>query len=89
MRRPPIRPAPRAAQIREPESREVLDTRSQILHILLEIDSFARLQPERRVAIRNRTRESITRQLHYERDLTKLSRLKTDATKLLSLWQTL
>ncbi|WXH80962.1 MAG: 33 kDa protein [Psittacine adenovirus 12] len=54
-----------------------------------EIDSVARLHPTRQVAIRNRTRESITRQLHYQRDLTKLTRLKTDATKLLSLWQAL
>ncbi|APY28361.1 ORF14 [Psittacine aviadenovirus B] len=89
LRRPPIKTTAKQIRDREPETEEVLDIRSQILRILLEIDSLARLSPNRRVAIRNRTRESITRQLHYEKDLTKLTRLRTDANKLLSLWQSI
>lgn len=77
----------RAHVHREPEPREIIETRSDILRILLDIDRFASQNPERRVSIRNRTRESITRLLHYERDSEKLTRMKTDAQKLLSLWQ--
>lgn len=62
--------------------------RSEILEILLEIESFARRHPDHRISIRNRTRESITRKLHYENDEDKLTRMKADANKLLSLWQT-
>lgn len=61
--------------------------RSDILRTLLEIDDYARQRPETRVSIRNRTRESITRQLHYERDQEKLTRMRADASKLLALWQ--
>lgn len=73
---------------REPDPMEIIEMRSEILKTLLEIDKHASQHPERRVSIRNRTRESITRQLHYERDETKLTRMKTDAGKLLALWQT-
>ncbi|AGX93346.1 33K [turkey adenovirus 5] len=72
----------------EPVPQHIADMRSEILEILLEIESFARRHPDRRISIRNRTRESITRKLHYENDEDKLTRMKADANKLLSLWQT-
>ncbi|WPS63623.1 33 kDa protein [Aviadenovirus phalacrocoracidae] len=74
-----------AAKRREPT--EIVYLRSDILKLLLEIDSYARKLPDKRIAIRNRTRESITRQLHYERDDVKLTKMKTDAQKLLELWK--
>lgn len=75
-------------QIREPEHQNVIDLRSEILKILLEIDGFAAINPSRRVSIRNRTRESITRQLHYERNEERLTKMKSDARKLLAMWHT-
>lgn len=73
---------------REPEPQKVIDLRSEILNTLVEIDKVASRQPNRRVSIRNRTRESITRLLHYEKDFEKLTRMSADATKLLALWNT-
>lgn len=70
-----------------PENPELLLQRSHILQLLLQIDHYARLRPDRRIALRNRTRESITRQLHYERDPSKLERMRRDAEKLLALWK--
>lgn len=72
----------------DPEPASLLDMRSDILKILLEIDRYASRRPGVRIAIRNRTRESITRHLHYERDETKLTRMLKDAGKLLALWET-
>ncbi len=60
--------------------------RSDILQTLVAIDRHASQHPDRRVAIRNRTRESVTRQLYYERDAARLYRLQRDALKLLQLW---
>lgn len=53
----------------------------------MQIDPHANANPTRRVAIRNRTRESITRQLHYERNEEKLNRMKQDAARILALWE--
>ncbi|BBJ21552.1 protein 33K [Crane-associated adenovirus 1] len=70
------------------ETPDILHLRSEILSILIDIDRIARHFPSKKIAIRNRTRESITRHLHYQRDLEKLLRMKTDAINLLALWQT-
>lgn len=78
----------RTRKPQEPEPQNVIDLRSDILKTLVEIDEIASKYPNRRVAIRNRTRESITRLLHYERDFEKLTRMSSDATKLLALWNT-
>ncbi|UZT48539.1 33K [Duck adenovirus 3] len=79
------RPSPRKVVIPDPE--EVIALRSDILKTLLEIDSYAKEHPSQKIAIRNRTRESITRHLHYEKSEEKLTRMKTDAAKLLDLWK--
>ncbi len=73
--------------IENPEASDVIATRSEILQLLLEIDAIAKEMPHRNYSIRNRTRESITRQLHYQRDLERLRRMREDAAKLLALWQ--
>ncbi|AGX93314.1 33K [turkey adenovirus 4] len=73
----------------EPVSQSVADLKADILSILIEIENYAREEPARRVSIRNRTRESITRQLHYIKNEEKLTKLKTDAEKILHLWRTL
>ncbi len=70
-----------------PDPEEVIALRSDILKTLLEIDSYAKEHPSQKIAIRNRTRESITRHLHYEKSEEKLTRMKTDAAKLLDLWK--
>lgn len=57
-----------------------------MLDILLKIEQYARKHPEKRVSVRNRTRESITRQLHYTRTEEALTKLKTDAEKILAGW---
>ncbi|AIE77227.1 33K [Duck adenovirus 2] len=79
------RPSPRKVVTPDPE--EVIALRSDILKTLLEIDSYAKEHPSQKIAIRNRTRESITRHLHYEKSEEKLTRMKTDAAKLLDLWK--
>lgn len=87
---PPPLAVPRRASSKkpkEPESRAVIDLRSDILKILLAIDPHANANPQRRVSIRNRTRESITRLLHYERNEEKLTKMKADAAKLLAMWE--
>lgn len=73
-------------EIASAETDETLAIRSNILHTLVAIDRYAREHPGRKIAIRNRTRESITRQLHYERNEDRLTRLQQDAHKLLDLW---
>lgn len=73
-------------EIASAETDETLAIRSDILHTLVAIDRYAREHPGRKIAIRNRTRESITRQLHYERNEDRLTRLQQDAHKLLDLW---
>lgn len=73
---------------KEPDPEEVVSIRSAILKTLLKIDEYASKDPSRVVSIRNRTRESITRLLHYERDLEKLTRMDADASKLLVMWST-
>ncbi|ADM53805.1 33 kDa protein [Turkey adenovirus 1] len=50
------------------------------------IEAVARHHPESSFAIRNRTRQSITRQVHYVNDERRLTKMKEDAGKLLSLW---
>lgn len=75
--------------VSEPVSQAVADLKADILSILIEIENYAREEPTRRVSIRNRTRESITRQLHYVKNEEKLTKLKTDAEKILHLWRTL
>lgn len=67
---------------------EIVNLRSDILRLLLEIDQYASQKPELKIAIRNRTRESITRHLHYEKDEARLTRMQRDASKLLALWET-
>ncbi|ANJ02349.1 protein 33K [Fowl aviadenovirus 2] len=76
-------------QLPEPVSPAVSDLKAEILNLLVEIESFVRKNPSRRVSIRNRTRESITRQLHYMKSEQKLTKLKTDAEKILHLWRSL
>ncbi|WNM87407.1 33K [Fowl aviadenovirus A] len=79
----------KAVRLRQdPVPQHIADLRGEILDILLEIESYARRRPDRHVSIRNRTRESITRKLHYEKNEDKLTRMKSDAIKLLALWQT-
>ncbi|AFC40579.1 protein 33K [Goose adenovirus 4] len=73
--------------LENPVPKEIVDLRSSILELLCAIDKIAKHHPEKRISIRNRTRESITRHLHYERDEAKLDRMKTDAAKLLDLWK--
>ncbi|APO40957.1 33 kDa protein [Pigeon adenovirus 2a] len=73
-------------EIASAETDETLAIRSDILHTLVAIDQYAREHPGRKIAIRNRTRESITRQLHYEKNEDRLTRLQQDAHKLLDLW---
>lgn len=73
----------------EPVSPVMAELKAEILNLLVEIESFVRKNPTRRVSIRNRTRESITRQLHYMKSEQKLTKLKTDAEKILHLWRSL
>ncbi|UWT60596.1 33K [Fowl adenovirus 8b] len=68
---------------------EVADLKANILDVLVEIENIAKNDPSRRVSIRNRTRESITRQLHYVKDEQKLTKLYADAEKILHLWKSL
>lgn len=70
-----------------PDPPHIVDIRSDILKILLEIDRYASRQPHQKISIRNRTRESITRHLHYEKDESKLTRMRSDADRLLELWK--
>ncbi|QJP03683.1 33K [Aviadenovirus cerasi] len=85
----PPKEAPAASETPEPVPQPVADLKAEILDMLLEIETFARKNPTRRVSIRNRTRESITRQLHYVKNEEKLTKLKTDAEKILHLWRSL
>ncbi|UNG40019.1 33K [Fowl aviadenovirus B] len=78
-----------ASENPQPVPQSVADLKAQILDILLDIEAIARKNPTRRISIRNRTRESITRQLHYVKNEEKLTKLKTDAEKILHLWRTL
>ncbi|QWC71214.1 33kDa protein, partial [Southern Psittacara leucophthalmus aviadenovirus] len=71
-----------------PSPESIVELRSAILKTLVEIDKYASKKPAVKIAIRNRTRESITRHLHYEKDQARLTRMQKDASKLLALWET-
>lgn len=64
----------------------IADLRAEVLEVLLKIEQIARKNPHRRVSVRNRTRESITRQVHYTNTEEALTRLKEDAERILSCW---
>lgn len=92
----PAAPAPTPRSVRRPgrgrarapvpPPPEIAALRGDIVYLLGQIEAVARHHPESSFAIRNRTRQSITRQVHYVNDERRLTKMKEDAGKLLSLW---